>query len=390
MADHAPRFRRLLGAALVVASCTDAAAPRPLSIAVAPASRALGVHEDSVTTVVADSAVVVLRGEGSGAARWSATHGGAPWLTLVAAGGGSGVAVRWVVDPTVLPPGTYVDTITVAASGASAELVDTLVVRGAPAQLITVRRPWLPGEQAAAIAEAEQNHTPLPYVGDVSSLAADMFGGDSVTVVVTNPAYAPGSGRLPRAAQFSAGWSAMGLDLSIQDRSAVPWDTLNWLGVMWWNPADSTWKGWTIVATKAATVKLTNVSTTAFDASQGTSGAGGGEAQQSTGTYWEASSGQVQISRNNGCGTTTTVASGVWKGGTKQTCNFGGRLVNLTMPRRAGSTAPATQTINFDFRSPPIVGSRLTCVFPSPCTGAAVIAALRARRTAMRPPPRSP
>ena len=154
---------------------------------------------------------------------------------------------------------------------------------------------------------------------------------------------------------------------------------------MWWNPADSTWKGWTIAATKATTVALTNVSTTAFDASFAKSGAGGGEAQQSSGTSWQASSGQIQISRNNGCGSTTTVASGVWKGGTTRTCRFGGRLVNLTMPRVSGTTSPSSQTVNFDFRTATITGTRIVCVFPSPCTGTAGVSVARlmqARRAA--------
>ncbi len=124
------------------------------------------------------------------------------------------------------------------------------------------------------------------------------------------------------------------------------------------------------------------MSTSAFDASGGTSGAGGGEAQLSTGTYWEANGGQVQISRNTYCGSTTTIRSGVWTGGTTRTCRFGGRLVNLTMPRKTGTTSPSTQTVNFDFRTANITGTRVVCVFPSPCTGsAAVIELLRLARS---------
>jgi hypothetical protein len=362
--------------------------PRALTLAVTPSGRSFGVNQDSVS-VTLDSVAVVLTGKGASATRWTATHGGADWLTLVTASGtGSGV-VRWVRYPVNLAPGVYVDTITVVAQGATgspAVILDSITIRGALAALITVKRAWLPGERAAAIAAFQSNHTPLPYVGDLSDLAPSLLDPDSVTVIVSNPllpsASQPGMSRAPA---FAAGWGAIGIDIFVQGKTSTPWDTLSWLGVMWWNPADTTWKGWTIRATTANTYNLYNVSTSAFDASGGTTGAGGGEAQQSTGTYWQANSGRIQISYNAGCGTTTTIASGVWKGGTKRPCTFGGRLVTLTMPRLAGTTAPATQTINFDFRTARISGSRITCVFPTPCTSvgvAAAIARLHASRAA--------
>jgi len=386
--------RQLLPVAglLVAEACADVTTPK-LTLTAAPTSRSLGISQDNIALML-DSAVVALTGAGSATAPWTASHGSSPWLTIVTPGGTGPAVLRWVVDPIDLPPGVYVDTITVTATGAAgspARIVDSLTVRGEVAQFVTVRRAWLPGERDSAVAAAARNHTAVPYVGDLSALAPQLYDPDSVTVVVANPLYpAPpaGAGGPPRAAQFTAGWGAFGLQISIQDRSGTPWDTLSWLGVMWWNPADSTWKGWTIAATKATTVRLTTVSTSTFDASFAKSGAGGGEAQASTGTYWEASSGQVQISRNQTCGTTTTVASGVWKGGTTRTCRFGGRLVNLSMTRLAGTTSPSTQLVNFDFRSAMINGARIVCVFPAPCTGptGAVVARLRAARAARRSP----
>jgi hypothetical protein len=360
-----------------------------LTLAVTPIGRSFGVNQDSVSVVV-DSVAVTLTGSGASAARWSATHGGAEWLTLVTASGTGRGAVRWVLYPVNLAPGTYVDTITVVAQGASgspAVVLDSVTIRGTQAQLVTVRRAWLPGERAAAIAAFQANHTVVPYVGDLSDLAPSILDPDSVTVIVSNPLYpaAPSWPGMSLAPAFAAGWGAIGIDIFVQGKTSTPWDTLSWLGVLWWNPADTTWKGWTIRATTANTYNLYNVSTSAFDASGGTTGAGGGEAQQSTGTYWEASSGRIQISYNAGCGTTTTIASGVWKGGTRTRCTFGGRLVTLTMPRVTGTTAPATQTINFDFRTARISGSRITCVFPTPCTSvgvAAAIARLHASRAA--------
>ncbi|HXY20150.1 MAG TPA: hypothetical protein VEH83_09170 [Gemmatimonadales bacterium] len=378
-----PRQLTIVAGLLLAVACSDVASPK-LTLTVLPASRSLGISQDSIA-VTPDSAAVALTGAGSATAPWTAAHGSGTWLTIVTPGGTGSAVLRWVVDPIYLAPGTYVDTITVSAAGAAgspARLVDSLTVRGAPAQLIAVRRAWLPGERDSAVAAAARNHTSLPYLGDLADLAPQLFDPDSVTVVVPNPLYqAPRSGGPPRVVQFSAGWGAVGISISIQDHANTPWDTLSWLGVMWWNPADSTWKGWTIAATKATTIALTTVSTSAFDASGGTSGSGGGESQQSTGTYWEANGGQVQISSNNRCSAKVTLTSGVWKGGTSRTCSFGGRLVNLTMPRLTGATAPTTQTVNFDFRTAVITGARIVCVFPSPCTGpAAVVARLRAAR----------
>jgi len=387
-----------LTGSVVASGCSESTSPGALTLAVTSASRSFGVNQDSVTVSV-DSAGVRLTGSGASATRWTATHGGAEWLTLVTSSGTGSGAVRWVLYPINLAPGTYVDTVTVVAQGAKgspAVILDSVTIRGTPAQLITVRRAWLPGERAAAVAAFQANHTTVPYVGDLSDLAPSLFDPDSVTVIIANPLYpAPQTPGMPLAPAFATGWGAIGVDIFVQGKTSTPWDTLSWLGVMWWNPADTTWKGWTIRATTATTYSLYNVSTSAFDASNGTTGAGGGEAQQSTGTYWEANSGRIQISYNAGCGTTTTIPSGVWKGGTTTPCTFGGRLVTLTMPRVTGTTAPATQTINFDFRTVRIQGSRITCVFPTPCTSvgvSAAIARLHASRAASvrRAPARQP
>jgi hypothetical protein len=335
----------VLAVALVTA-CHEATSPGRLTLAVAPASRSVGLNQDSIAITV-DSAAVVLSGDGAGTTPWTATHDTTTrWLTFVtAAGTGSGV-VRWVVNPIYLAPGTYVDTVVIAAAGADgspARVIDSLTVRGTTAQLITMRRAWLPGERDSLIASVQRNHTLSgPYVGDLSPLAPAIFGAmDSVTVVAPNPLYRapPGSGP-DRAAAFASGWSTLGLDLTIINQSSVPYDTLAWLGLLWFNPSDSTWKGLTLAATTATTIGLTTVNTPAFDASGAMSGAGGGEAQQSTGTYWEARSGQIEITFNAICLTNATITSGVYQGGNQRLCFFGGRLVNLTLPRVQGTAAP--------------------------------------------------
>jgi photosystem II stability/assembly factor-like uncharacterized protein len=115
---------------------------RPLTVALVP-----GVRRDSVvagtTNPRGDSAVVVLGGRESRAAPWSATHGSASWIALItAAGTGSGM-VRWTRNPTGLPPGTHVDTITVMVPGAVDSpwrLFDSLVVEGASMTLSPTSR----------------------------------------------------------------------------------------------------------------------------------------------------------------------------------------------------------------------------------------------------------
>jgi len=369
------RSRMLLavvGAALA-AACADSTALGKLTLTAAPQSRSIGINQDSVApgAVVRDSALVVLTGDGGASASWTAAHGSSNWLTLVTTGGTGSAVLRWVVNPIYLSPGTYVDTIAISVQGAvgsPARIVDSLTVLGAVAQYVTVRRAWLPGERDSTIAFVERNGS-LNVLGyDLSSLAPQIFSGDSTTVVVPNPLYHPAPGGPARAPQFASNWTVVGVNLFIQNKSVTPYDTLSWLGVLWYNPADSTWKGLVLAATLATTLPLTTINTAAFGNSGDKSGAGGGEAQQSTGTYWEANGGQIQITQNTFCFSTTTLTSGPYKGGTESICLFGGQLVNVTMPRLTGTTAPASQTVSLDFRNNLIYGVRLSCVFPSPCT----------------------
>ncbi len=360
-----------LAAAALGAACAESTSPGKLTVAVAPASRSISINEDS-SAVTPDSALVLLTGDGGSSAHWTASHDSNSWLTILTKAGTGSDTLRWVVEPVFLSPGTYVDTIAITVQGAAgspARLVDSLTVRGTPAQYITMRRAWLPGEQDSTIAFVERNGS-LNVLGyDLSPLAPQIFSGDSTTVVVPNPLYqSPPSTGIARAPQFAANWTVVGVDLFIQNKSVTPYDTLSWLGVLWYNPADSTWKGLVLAATLATTLPLTTINTTAFSNSGDKSGAGGGEAQQSTGTYWEANGGQIQITQNNFCYSTTTLTSGAYKGATESICYFGGQLVNVTMPRLSGTTAPASQTVSLDFRNNLIYGVRLTCVFPSPCT----------------------
>lgn len=113
----------------IIDSLVITAAPVPLGLAVSPPSRLDSIVEGRTTPVLEDAAVS-LTGSGSGTATWSATRR-QPWTTLSTASGiGSGI-VSWSRNPTGLLPGTYVDTITVTASGATgspARVIDSLVV----------------------------------------------------------------------------------------------------------------------------------------------------------------------------------------------------------------------------------------------------------------------
>jgi hypothetical protein len=103
---------------------------RALEMTIASASRVdttvAGAERSTLDTVA-----VTLTGIGAGGTAWQATHGGGSWITLTRAMGiGSGVIV-WLRDASQLQAGVFIDTITVAASGAGVSaltVVDTLIV----------------------------------------------------------------------------------------------------------------------------------------------------------------------------------------------------------------------------------------------------------------------
>ncbi len=101
------------------------AAGVPLTIAVAPTGRSTTVPAGGTAT--GDSATVTLAGTGSSSVPWSATKRSA-WLSLTAPSGTGSGTVRWTRNAAGLTAGTYVDTITVNASGTSGSRVvyDTL------------------------------------------------------------------------------------------------------------------------------------------------------------------------------------------------------------------------------------------------------------------------
>jgi hypothetical protein len=282
----------------------------------------------------------------------------------------------------------------------------TAPVGEAPAQFISVRRAWRPGERDSLVAFIIRNGS----WGQFSDLAAQSVPQwDSAVDVVLNPAWQPSAAPTASApaplfssmgAQFQSSWGTAGVDVRIVYDSipggTVQRDSLNWKLLFWWNPADQTWKGYVVNATTTSTFAYVTLNTTSFNASGGKSGAGGGEARSrvDSATYWEANGGQWRVTYNGGYGALGVITSGPFTGGNIQTGQMGGALASVTMPRVSGTTPPASQTITFDF-SGGIYSQRMFCYFTpvtpptgySQCTGVAIarlVAAARAHRLTAR------
>ena len=100
-----------------------------LAMTARPESRVDSIAVGSTIPSV-DSADIRFVGPGATSQAWTAVHGGGTWLTVTTASGTGNGVVSWTRDPTGLVLGTYLDTITVTAtgSGLSAAIVDTLVI----------------------------------------------------------------------------------------------------------------------------------------------------------------------------------------------------------------------------------------------------------------------
>jgi len=392
MRTSSRRVAGVLGCALLasVYGCHDSAGPTDqpgASLSRTSGSRSL--HEDSVTTQ-RDSVAIVMSGPDSASMAWTVSHTADEWIRLVdSVGQGSGF-IRWERDTWAALGGTHVDTISVHVPAIPTTLryLDSLTVRETPSLYVALRRPWLPGERDAAIADIQRSGA----FGQFSSLAPLILGqSDSVTTVVRNP-LVPGAtgfaGSL--AAMFSSSWNVSGLYLYQVDNSHLPHavgDTLQWLQVFWYNPAEPTWKGFAVAASSKLKFGPTRLATTSFDASGGQTGAGGGEARGSTSEYWEANGGTIAITATTGFTTFSPLTSGMWTGGQYSIGTLSGRLLNVSMPRVLPSPVPATLW-SYDFRQAAISAIRVNCIFPSPCTGAAaqaVAALMRQARSGRTP-----
>jgi len=301
------------------------------------------------------------------------------------------------------PSGSFLPAVLLAAAvaGCVRDATSPGEEEGPPAQYLAVRRAWRPGERDSTASWVLRTQAWGEY-SDLAPLAYATW--DSTVDIVLNPRW---SGSVtaardaavplpaPQAPEFQSGWSGLGLDIQIAfdtvPGGGVQRDSLDWISVRWWNPADSTWKGWIIRGTTANTFGYQTVNTTAFDASGEHTGVGAGEARLASGTYWEGNGGRYRITSNGNYGTYSTIPSGPFKGGNVASGLMGGQLNTVTMPRVLGTDAPATQTISWDFRTARLNSQRIRCYFApitpprgyTSCTGevfARIVAAARAHR----------
>jgi subtilisin len=139
----------------VIDTLVITAAPVPLTLAVSPGSRSISAQVG--TAVSGSNATVTLAGDGAATTAWTATKRRA-WTTLTSGNGTGSGTVAWSRSTTGLAVGTYVDTITVTASGATgspARVIDTLVITAAPAPLTLAVSPGsrsVSAQQGTAVA----------------------------------------------------------------------------------------------------------------------------------------------------------------------------------------------------------------------------------------------
>ncbi|MGH7583411.1 MAG: BACON domain-containing protein [Gemmatimonadales bacterium] len=119
----------------ILDSLVVTAAPVPLALAITPLSR-------SASTTVGsngpdDNVAITLSGDGAGATAWSASNRKSWNALATSVGTGNGV-LTWHRNTAALAVGTYVDTITITASGAAGspvQVFDTVHVTASPAPL---------------------------------------------------------------------------------------------------------------------------------------------------------------------------------------------------------------------------------------------------------------
>jgi hypothetical protein len=281
----------------------------------------------------------------------------------------------------------------------------------APYEFITVRRAWRPGERDSLIARIiADSALSLPWAGNISSLAPQIYADtDSVVVIVRNPAYPAATAAVsgaaieqaPMPATWGGSWSVSVIDVRVIDTRA-PADTFpDDVGIFWYNMNEPTWHGIAIndrcrdiggagrntcMSSRPPTTKsggYVTLDTDAFDAAADTIGAGGGELRSSTGYYWKATGGTFEV-KSASYGGSSTLTSGPFLGGTSATGTAYGDLNKVVMTQVTPQpSAPTSFTTSLDFRGSGVSATRLTCVFPNPCTTNAVVVA----RTPGRRPP---
>ncbi len=350
--NRALRVTLVSGGLIIGAACSDnLTGPSPFTAAL---NRYHSVLDDSAA-VQLDSVEIDL----PATAHWLLAHGNQSWNTPLTTFGTGTSWIHWRRDPTTLLPGTWVDTFTVQRNdgGAAIQFLDSLVIRTIPSPYITVRRPWLPGERDSA-AKAIAS---LYGVG----LEASVLALDSTVVIVPNPLYHPAASNFPNMvlSPTQSGMTMVGVDLYEMDSTVTPPVTvIQWLQAFWYNTAEPTWKGYTVVFSTTATTGPVSLNDNTWTSNGGTSGGGGGDARLTTGEFWQATSGKMQITSNTArTAAGTIITSGPDSGGVQRNGLMGGKQVNVTLTE-VTPTPGATQTFSVDFRTTAIPAARIECV----------------------------
>jgi subtilisin len=159
-----------VAARTVIDTLIVTAAPVPLTLAVAPASRSATAQAGN--SPPSDSATVTLAGDGSTTTAWNASKRKA-WTTLTTGSGTGSGRVRWSRSTNGLSAGTYVDTITVSANGVDARrVIDTLIVTAAPVPLTLAVAPASRYASAQVGTATGGDSATVTLAGDNSSTAA--------------------------------------------------------------------------------------------------------------------------------------------------------------------------------------------------------------------------
>ncbi len=146
--------------------------PSPLVLAVSPGSRNAAAQQG--TAAPGDNATVTLSGDNSSTTAWTASKR-KTWTTLTTATGTGSGTVTWTRNATGLAVGTYVDTITVSASGASgspARVIDTLRITAVPVPLVLAVSPASRNAAAQQGTAAPGDNATVTLSGDNSTTTA--------------------------------------------------------------------------------------------------------------------------------------------------------------------------------------------------------------------------
>lgn len=286
----------------------------------------------------------------------------------------------------------------------AAGCIDDTNLADPPAEFISARRAWAPGERDSAIARVMREGG----LGLFSDLAPAIFTDpDSYTTIVENPQFRSVSPlefdlRGTRSPEFATNWMIAGVDVRIFDSTQTPADLTIWRGIFWSktsppapSPSEPTWKGFIFGAGSAGNNVLptTAVVTTTFDNNAGDVGAGGGESRlvSSVYNYWQAEglrgTNTVQITGGS-YGAPTTITSGPFTGGSQATGGMQGRVRDVRMFKQLPTPSLTDSVrVDFDFRGFPIQAVRMICVYrvgSTQCSSAAqaILAAQRQGRLA--------